>query len=708
MIDGMNCTISLPHHDCVSVTCNKGTWSTTTPTCTIAPVRTWEIVNLKVKTDSIPWLSIGNHRRRYERPLLTGGLVSTTSQTQQFRFLKSDGQHGEPLQVGDTVGLYSVSQSRWVSQSRRRRSFLQDSTEIGLGDSTDSWPTSLSMHFILQEEQHSTNNNSLIKHGNTVYLKSVSNNKYVGRSQIPGSATCAVDDLVGSKFCQAADETCPTVEGSRMPSDCAAGVEKNSNSACAIPPPDTSLAWSTAATACTASQGSYTVRTASSLEITIATAGDASPSLTVGSGSFSGSWSTLAENSVQFGDSNTYRFTNVPSDLVGVKYFQGPRHSGDGTTVTIYTTGTVYLLASKGESADQRNGVTVSVGTDPSTHKCWMRLPSGCDQLLNETSTPETWFIDPNPSDDATCNSRVSPFNTWCNRADAEYRWATLPDVAELSSTRADIAMDRADNSATGSALLGEEAPPLTFSQFYDLKDLGEGTATAGGAGSGGGSGGGVASAGFEQWTVSTLAGSDCANTAHVQITGSSGRVSFNLGAVKHFKGISLWKDSSAGAKGFQQMSIETADAAGGPWTEKKTFTSLQVPTSNQENFDLDTSVSAQYVAVHIKSNYGDAASTSLTWQLPKFKIADIITAKCCSGIWQASGCSRRRNVPSQNSAFRATSQVKSALNEIVIYGYTPPAEKHRSWYEAHEQDISFEDHVTEIDWAAELTELQF
>jgi len=86
-----------------------------------------------------------------------------------------------------------------------------------------------------------------------------------------------------------------------------------------------------------------------SIEFTVAVVGDKNPSLVVNSGHFRGGWKTLRQGSRQFND-RKYRLLRVPKHLIGAKYFQGPCHS-KGASITVSTSGTLYLLASHGNGA---------------------------------------------------------------------------------------------------------------------------------------------------------------------------------------------------------------------------------------------------------------------------------------------------------------------------------------------------------------------
>ena len=57
---------------------------------------------------------------------------------------------------------------------------------------------------------------------------------------------------------------------------------------------------------------------------------------------------------------------------------------------------------------------------------CWIRLPSGCTNLLSETATPTVWFVDPgNQGTDCQAN-RLADFNSHCGRADAQSLWGAM------------------------------------------------------------------------------------------------------------------------------------------------------------------------------------------------------------------------------------------------------------------------------------------
>jgi len=91
-----------------------------------------------------------------------------------------------------------------------------------------------------------------------------------------------------------------------------------------------------------------------SVEVTIAVVGDDKANLEVDKGEFKGEWGIMSEGIMsegtrQFSD-RKYILEGVPDHLDGAKYWKGPCHSR-GASFTVHTTGTVYLLASHGNSA---------------------------------------------------------------------------------------------------------------------------------------------------------------------------------------------------------------------------------------------------------------------------------------------------------------------------------------------------------------------
>jgi hypothetical protein len=56
--------------------------------------------------------------------------------------------------------------------------------------------------------------------------------------------------------------------------------------------------------------------------------------------------------------------------------------------------------------------------------RCWIRMPTGCNQALVETQTPTVWFVDP-AQDAAACAGRVAVYNMHCSKSDGEHDWRT-------------------------------------------------------------------------------------------------------------------------------------------------------------------------------------------------------------------------------------------------------------------------------------------
>ena len=58
---------------------------------------------------------------------------------------------------------------------------------------------------------------------------------------------------------------------------------------------------------------------------------------------------------------------------------------------------------------------------------CWIRMPTGCDRALSETTTPTKWFIDPTNQGSSCQDSRKNAFNVHCKRTDTVNFWGTSP-----------------------------------------------------------------------------------------------------------------------------------------------------------------------------------------------------------------------------------------------------------------------------------------
>ena len=98
----------------------------------------------------------------------------------------------------------------------------------------------------------------------------------------------------------------------------------------------------------------------------MAVTGDENPSLVVNSGEFPGDWDVMSEGTLQFSDRPTYVLTGVPDHLLGAKYFKGPCHS-KGASLTISTTGTIYLLASHGNGVSTLSKFVFEPEPQPNT-----------------------------------------------------------------------------------------------------------------------------------------------------------------------------------------------------------------------------------------------------------------------------------------------------------------------------------------------------
>ena len=57
--------------------------------------------------------------------------------------------------------------------------------------------------------------------------------------------------------------------------------------------------------------------------------------------------------------------------------------------------------------------------------QCWIRMPTGCGQALDETQTPTVWFVDHSVSDAVACAEKVAAYNSWCSKSDGEHDWRT-------------------------------------------------------------------------------------------------------------------------------------------------------------------------------------------------------------------------------------------------------------------------------------------
>ena len=62
---------------------------------------------------------------------------------------------------------------------------------------------------------------------------------------------------------------------------------------------------------------------------------------------------------------------------------------------------------------------------DTTRPQCWIRMPTGCGQALDETQTPTVWFVDHSVSDAVACAEKVAAYNSWCSKSDGEHDWRT-------------------------------------------------------------------------------------------------------------------------------------------------------------------------------------------------------------------------------------------------------------------------------------------
>ena len=109
------------------------------------------------------------------------------------------------------------------------------------------------------------------------------------------------------------------------------------------------------------------------IELTIV--GDETSTLTVHSGNFTGTWETLAEGVLQFSDRDAYFLTDVPTELLGRKYFKGPCHS---FAVSLVLTGSkLTILASIGNGASNIDHFSTRITPPPMVHKIFTSMKTG-------------------------------------------------------------------------------------------------------------------------------------------------------------------------------------------------------------------------------------------------------------------------------------------------------------------------------------------
>jgi hypothetical protein len=58
-------------------------------------------------------------------------------------------------------------------------------------------------------------------------------------------------------------------------------------------------------------------------------------------------------------------------------------------------------------------------------------MPTGCDQVLSQTVTPNIWFPDSLNSRDLCTDHRLDDYNNYCSRSDAQNYWGLPPPPVE-------------------------------------------------------------------------------------------------------------------------------------------------------------------------------------------------------------------------------------------------------------------------------------
>jgi len=185
--DGNQCNITKDDHDCQNVQCNAGSWDFISPNCTLATLKTGVVLNFRTVNDAKPWLKME----------VTSGLNADSSkgvgESNKFVLMKASGTSGEEISNGDVVALYS----------EKTGSFVEVAGTLlakGTAGEVSSWPTEPAKHFFLETPQPATTRSVI--YSDTVYLRSVSTDKYLGRSQ-DAATQCAVDDIADQYLCQA-------------------------------------------------------------------------------------------------------------------------------------------------------------------------------------------------------------------------------------------------------------------------------------------------------------------------------------------------------------------------------------------------------------------------------------------------------------------------------------------------------------------------
>lgn len=92
-------------------------------------------------------------------------------------------------------------------------------------------------------------------------------------------------------------------------------------------------------------------------------------------------------------------------------------------------------------------------------NQCWKKMPTGCDNRLSETNTPENWFIDYKSLDANTCDSRKGAFNSYCRKRDAEGSWGKYPEKLDECAGHCGIDADCKDGLICSTKIQDEDWP---------------------------------------------------------------------------------------------------------------------------------------------------------------------------------------------------------------------------------------------------------
>ncbi|GMH92953.1 hypothetical protein TL16_g12498 [Triparma laevis f. inornata] len=201
------------------------------------------------------------------------------------------------------------------------------------------------------------------------------------------------------------------------------------------------------------SENVMSISTTQDVEFTILAETSTTPSLTVNSGSFPGSWETLEEGSVQFSD-RTYTLSDIPDQFIGKKYFKGPCHSNI-VDLTV-TGGSFIILASLGISEASRDSISISPEPTANEKYTSMRTTS-----FSGTTGFESWSTIPNKP--MVVNGQEYTVSGGDNNTPGELRVNSGSHSSETSDFEISdvVIFDR--------ELSAEEMKTVT-SQFYSMK----------------------------------------------------------------------------------------------------------------------------------------------------------------------------------------------------------------------------------------------